>query len=701
LDILGYNAFPLGIDSAPLAEQMLTDLVCDTETIQQYKDQIGRMQQQIDSLENQLEPLQLENTRVSRENYQLHSRLLIETERALRKQNQDYVDFFKLQADKRKLELLNEQSSVHCKELQTTIEALKKRIEALTYSPSSLRRPERIDSEPSLLRKGLKRESGAAPIVRSRDDSESVMHHITLELTNMRSERDSAVRAYEDQVTQINRLRDIVKELTEVRGEFARDEDREATIRLLQHTIEEQRDELEKARVQLAAVAPVSRKRRVGMMVLTHPRTTVSILDDPTPSEESAQKGLIGKESEIAALKETIAHMSVDFAFVHDQIGLLTAEKDAAVKRLLQLGPATSDVIADTSGIKAMQKEMDEMRARYDSEVARRDKQIEQMQALLESRPGKVQCNGCMILEQKLEDLKKASQTEIQSLRQRILEPEQMQALLESRPGKVQCNECMILEQKLEDLKKASQTEIQSLRQRILELQQTSFSPMTPSSKPQPDPQMDKLKRSAITQQNELKECKRKLEEAERKIRAIPDMEERCRTILEQIRGENISIRKDLKSKATTVRSLTEKVTQKQRQIQELQSQLQRAKDDVMRITTRREDPHVTIGRDPTSMVQSLQVRLREKEQECESFEKLLEQTQSQLLPLTETTIPRLKVQIANLQRERNEAIQRMTRLAQLGLYVEQTVGHEEDGSPEVAAFFTLLHQIEALCDCR
>jgi hypothetical protein len=65
---------------------------------------------------------------------------------------------------------------------------------------------------------------------------------------------------------------------------------------------------------------------------------------------------------------------------------------------------------------------MDKMRARCDSEVARRDKQIEQMQALPESRRRKAQCNGCMILEQNLEDLKKASQAEIQSLPQRILE---------------------------------------------------------------------------------------------------------------------------------------------------------------------------------------------------------------------------------------------------------------------------------------
>jgi chromosome segregation ATPase len=454
----------------------------------------------------------------------------------------------------------------------------------------------------------------------------------------------------------MERLRETVRELTAVRGEFVPDEDRDAKIRLLQHTVEAQRADLEKARVMLtAAAAPVGRRPRVAMAV-TPPRTTVSILDEAPPDNDApamaedapamdddrARRALAARDREIARLRETVARMAADFAVVHDRFGAVAAEKDAALHRLLQIGGGPHEAVAaDAHGIEEVRREMREMQDRYEAALAEKDRQIEQLRARAAPQP----CQGCKLLEQKLADVVRSAQEEAEALRTRIAELERAHT--------------------------------------------------------QGDAQAEKVRRAAPAQQNELRECRRKLEEAERRLRAGAEAEERCRAVVDQLKAEQVAMRNDLRSKTAAVRALSERGAQAQKQIQELQEKLQRAKDDATRIAARRDDPHVTVGRDATSMVQALQVRLREKEQECESYEKLLEQTQGQLLPLTETTIPRLKAQIANLQREKDEGLRKTKRLAQLGYYLEQVIESEEDRSPEVAAFFSLLHQIEAEHDRR
>jgi chromosome segregation ATPase len=275
----------------------------------------------------------------------------------------------------------------------------------------------------------------------------------------------------------------------------------------------------------------------------------------------------------------------------------------------------------------------------------------------------------------------------------------QLQALLEMRAPKVtqtKCQTCVMLEQKLEDLGQTSQAEIHTLRTRILELEQAASRMDSTKSplKAQADSELDKLKKTVAAQQNELKEYRRKLEEAERKSRALPDVEKRYKTVVDQLRNEQLTMRHDLKTKTSTARALNDRVGQNQKQIHELQAQLQKARDDLARLVARREEPPMIVGRDPASVIQSLQLQVSEKNRECESYEKLLAQTQNQLSPLMEITIPRLKAQIGNLRRERDEVINQIQKVAQLGVYVEQVVGHEA-GSSELVMFFTALHQLQ------
>lgn len=154
---MGYTNLPLGIDSAPLVEQMLEDLVSDTEALQRDKDELIRLKDGIESLEFQIEPLQAENDRVTRDNRQLHRRLVTASEEAMRLQNQHSVAFFELQAENRRLKLLNQQSVEHCKNLQAKNDDLKARLQSCISAPSIMRVPEMLDTEPNKITKGSKK----------------------------------------------------------------------------------------------------------------------------------------------------------------------------------------------------------------------------------------------------------------------------------------------------------------------------------------------------------------------------------------------------------------------------------------------------------------------------------------------------------------------------------------------------------------
>lgn len=97
-------------------------------------------------------------------------------------------------------------------------------------------------------------------------------------------------------------------------------------------------------------------------------------------------------------------------------------------------------------------------------------------------------------------------------------------------------------------------------------------------------------------------------------------------------------------------------------------------------------------------MIQGLQQQLQEKTKESVTYERLLSEAQKQLAPLMEMTIPRLKTQIAHLQREKDEAIRKSRRLIQLGSYLEHSLT-SADEIPEATAFFAVLHQLQAEYD--
>ena len=76
LDAMGYADYPLGLDSAPLAQIMLEDLVATTEALRDSEESTGGVRHRLEIAEQLLEPLQEENLRLRRDNTQLHQQMI-------------------------------------------------------------------------------------------------------------------------------------------------------------------------------------------------------------------------------------------------------------------------------------------------------------------------------------------------------------------------------------------------------------------------------------------------------------------------------------------------------------------------------------------------------------------------------------------------------------------------------------------------
>ena len=71
---------PLGIESAPLVEKLLSDLVLTTESYRNLERAANKQGQSLNLLQGQLQPLKSENNRLVRENNKLHQELIRKAE---------------------------------------------------------------------------------------------------------------------------------------------------------------------------------------------------------------------------------------------------------------------------------------------------------------------------------------------------------------------------------------------------------------------------------------------------------------------------------------------------------------------------------------------------------------------------------------------------------------------------------------------
>lgn len=129
LDILGYDDVLLGLDSAPLAQRMLEDLVLTTEKLQQSEETIESIQKSIELLQNQIEPLQAEAQKLMKENTQLHQELIQIQEKQIKIEHQASINELRHQEELRKLQIQNQKILDHNTEIQKQLDETKNKLQ--------------------------------------------------------------------------------------------------------------------------------------------------------------------------------------------------------------------------------------------------------------------------------------------------------------------------------------------------------------------------------------------------------------------------------------------------------------------------------------------------------------------------------------------------------------------------------------------
>ena len=126
LEMLGYNE-PLGLDSVSLANKLLADLTRTTEAFQKLQNEKDKLSLELKNQGNLVLPLRNENMRITKENNDLHNKMI---------QLEDNLDKFKLinneynkkvEREREDFKILINQKEVQIKKQQNEIDLLKKK----------------------------------------------------------------------------------------------------------------------------------------------------------------------------------------------------------------------------------------------------------------------------------------------------------------------------------------------------------------------------------------------------------------------------------------------------------------------------------------------------------------------------------------------------------------------------------------------
>ncbi|KDR21241.1 centrosomal protein of 135 kDa isoform X2 [Zootermopsis nevadensis] len=117
LDDLGYWQ-PLLVESLPLVERLVSDLLHTTESLRRYKELAQRSLEECGNLELVSEPYKLDNARLVKECNDLHMKLLHQTEDSDKKQKDLKLRVRKLESDNSDLQFLSSQHIARIKALE-------------------------------------------------------------------------------------------------------------------------------------------------------------------------------------------------------------------------------------------------------------------------------------------------------------------------------------------------------------------------------------------------------------------------------------------------------------------------------------------------------------------------------------------------------------------------------------------------------
>lgn len=640
LDIMGYNDLPLGLDTAPLAQQMLEDLVATTDRLKEEEEIIDGLREKVELAAAQIEPLQSENTQLTRDNTQLHKAIIDSKDEIMKLKNQHIMVTFDLKAENRRLALLNKQAAEQVQLLSNNIEDLKNKLQASIAMPSISKIAEVIESDPMKLKKGSKsNESSTSAPSKSKSGSSISVQPLNFdptlfntELTNLRRERDEARKLYEVSNHRIAELEESMKfkddEILRLGEELKKQTGQDGYLITLKHKCQTQEQLIEKLQTQLSALNPSDKpkmRNRKIKMILTKPITTVLI-----------ENGIANANSVVSSIRNQ------DFESIGDaeEDDFVSTPRSAAenMNNLSSNGPAREELdsqkqiysdlkskfeqLEKTSSEALQQKDLliDSLKQENEEmskKLVEKDQTISQMAAdfayindnissIVEekdyiinnySQRNKIDLSSFQDTSDELRNLYKEFDSMKRSYESQIQQKDE--ELRRSRLSKSKpCQECTKLKQQIEEMQKKkptvtfsqSQLENQSqMKERLVTLENhlkhmgktpTSISDISSSESSEFEMKIMEQQETIARLQKDLKDTQSALEESEQKLYSLPDAESRLRTLVETLRSENLLMKKEIKARQSDAKNIKDRMTELQQINQEQQIQLQKARNE-------------------------------------------------------------------------------------------------------------------------
>lgn len=407
LDAMGYQDYPLGLDSAPLAQIMLEDLVATTEALKDSEESSDSILHRLELAEQLLEPLQEENTRLRRDNVQLHQQMIKVGEENIKTENKLATSTFSLQAENRRLNLskikLEEQVCALNNELASTKIKLQQALEPILNgsSKSNSSKKQIKDSAFSVGDGGSAKSNLAGLASHSNDNflSSSEIEALTQERDLLKTQLRNQVANNEEIKACIKLRDDVIEKLSE---EIQKETGKDGYLLTLRYKYQKAEEEIEKLRCQVRLVNPgasIPEKKtyRLKNMVITPVRyfEVINESNAKVPSgrtrvaSSSRQKNSRSAKSNENSLlssssNETVGNLQAENSRLKDQL----SKKEMAVSDLMCNLAFIGDNIKmitntrhdnDAATIQKLEDELNKIKTYYENEV---QKQRDQMVVL-------------------------------------------------------------------------------------------------------------------------------------------------------------------------------------------------------------------------------------------------------------------------------------------------------------------------------
>lgn len=295
LDKLGYQDYPLGLDSAPLAQQLLNDVYSTTMELRKTDEEIQQLKTDLELAKTQIEPLHAQNMHLMKENSQLHQKMITIQENTIRSENKSAASYHELSAENRRLKLLNQKSEENIKDLQRQLEVVNKQlreqvehgrlreIDGNSRTRSSSRQSRKLAR--SRKTNGSVAASVDSSFSSSNNDIPAEVKQLNDKLSVANAEIQDKVKQIEVLTANINEYKDIVKlrddEIVRLSEELQKETGRDGYLTSLKHKLQLSQIEVEKLRAQMKSSGRVGGNRgyiyRERKLTLTKPKVAFSV----------------------------------------------------------------------------------------------------------------------------------------------------------------------------------------------------------------------------------------------------------------------------------------------------------------------------------------------------------------------------------------------------------------------------------------